>query len=335
MHKCAFCDYTSSRKYNLDRHIKNRHNSPQNVNPAPQNVTPHPQNVTPAPQNVTPAPQIVSHVDETQCDRKTCGKCGKIFSRSDSMKRHMLICDGITYSNECSQCGKVLSSRQSKYRHMKTCTVPQQPTLGTVIDSQIISGTNNTLNATTNNTTNNNTQNAITNNTNNNTLNAITNSNNNTTNNTLTSNNVHYHINNFGSENVSYLTTEFIEHCFEAEYTGVRTIMEQIYFNNEHPENHNVRLKSLKNAIAEVYNDNKWIPKGLHETIENMIMKSVTLITSTIATTTEPTPSRLNTMGNIQGMKNNRDSRNRLFDSARGNLVARRQELEEEHQNEP
>jgi hypothetical protein len=136
-------------------------------------------------------------------------------------------------------------------------------------------------------------------------------------------NTINVTINDFGEENVSYITQEFIEHCFEAEINGVKTIMENIYFNDDHPENHNVRLMSLKNAIAEVYKDNKWIPKGLHDTIERMLLKSVVLLTSTVANTTEPTPSRLQTMGQLQGMS--AKQKTKLLANAKGHLVARRQ----------
>ena len=43
MHKCTFCDYQSSRRYNLKVHVENKHNS-QTGSGAVQSIQPHSQN---------------------------------------------------------------------------------------------------------------------------------------------------------------------------------------------------------------------------------------------------------------------------------------------------
>lgn len=256
-HKCPYCEYTSSRKYNLERHIKNVHKDPPKVALVPPKVA--------------------------AC--KTCDMCGKTFTRVDNFKRHINEdrCSRTNNPLECPLCNVVLSSKYAKSRHMKGCVglpdnVPNSQTI------PLASTTNNVITTNNDNSQRNYTTNTIA---------------------TNSFNTVHVHINNFGEENLSYLSNEFLEKCFETEVTGVKTLMDNIYFNIDHPENHNVRLTSLKHAIAEVYKDNQWIPKGLHDTIERMILKSVTLITSTIATTKEPTDQSLQSMCRLQGMKDN------------------------------
>ena len=43
MHKCTFCDYQSTRSYNLKVHVKNKHNS-QTGSGVEQSIQPHSQN---------------------------------------------------------------------------------------------------------------------------------------------------------------------------------------------------------------------------------------------------------------------------------------------------
>lgn len=274
MHNCGECSYTTSRKYNLERHIKNVHKTPQNVPLAPQKVPLSPQNVPHIPQNVPD---------------KTCTVCGKVFSRSDALRRHQNTnaCCGTCDPLECPLCHKLLASKSSKCRHLKTCMGGTTHTSQTQVAENIVNGGTLIQNK-----------------------NCITNT-------------IHIHINNFGEENLSYLSQEFLEKCFETEFTGVKTLMDKIYFDDHHPENHNVRLTSLKNAIAEVYKDNEWIPRGLHDTIERMILKSVTLLTSTIANTTEATDKRIQTMGKLQGLRSKQ--KGKLIENTKGHLVARRE----------
>ena len=42
MHKCTFCDYQSTRSYNLKVHVKNKHNS-QTGSGVEQSIQPHTQ----------------------------------------------------------------------------------------------------------------------------------------------------------------------------------------------------------------------------------------------------------------------------------------------------
>jgi len=268
MHFCTICNYTSPRKYNVDRHVKRRHENPQNVASDPQNVAGDPQNVAGDPSEIL-----------------TCEQCAKVFSRKDNLTRHMMNCDGIQ-SLECSLCHTVFKNRWTKSRHVQICTGPTATT-------NIIT-TNNTIN--------------------------------NINQGTINNNNIQITINNFGEENLSYISQEFLEKCFNTEATGIRTVLDKIYFDHNHPENHNVRLTSLRHAITEVYKDNQWIPKGLYDTIEKMILKSTSLIITTLVTTTTPTEETMDMLRSLQSIPGK--SKTKLFNNAKGNLIARRKSNE-------
>jgi hypothetical protein len=66
---------------------------------------------------------------------------------------------------------------------------------------------------------------------------------NNTTNNNIT-------INVFGKEDLSHLTPEFLERCIKMEGGGVMEVVKKIHFDPEKPENHNVRITTIKDWQA-------------------------------------------------------------------------------------
>jgi hypothetical protein len=80
---------------------------------------------------------------------------------------------------------------------------------------------------------------------------------------------------NFNEENTSYITDEFWYNCFEEGFFGIHRMMDAIYFNDDHPENHNVRVCSLKHSLADAYINGKWTPIGLRNLIERMINNTV------------------------------------------------------------
>jgi hypothetical protein len=89
--------------------------------------------------------------------------------------------------------------------------------------------------------------------------------------NNITNNTVHIHINNFGCENKDYITQEFALKCLDKEELGIGCMMKEIYFNEDHEENHNVRLVSLKNSLVEVFQNQDWVSRGLFDTIHTML----------------------------------------------------------------
>ena len=264
-HKCAHCDYTTSRVFNLQRHEKSLHKPAANVNQPAQNVNQPAQNV----------------------NRHSCERCGKEFSRNTHLIRHLGSCKGVKDSMECPHCHKLFNTRTMKCKHLKKCTH----------DAPIINNIDNSTHI----------------------------------DNSLTINQIF--INDFGKENTGYIDADTIKKCMHIGASGVKQVMALIYFNDDHPENHNVRLTSLKHAVAEVQKNNKWIPVGLDDTIENMITSSSTKLASGITqVVTEPTEESIKIIQDIHGMKTK--SKKRIKSFALGSLVARRKDNKDNKDNE-
>jgi len=70
-------------------------------------------------------------------------------------------------------------------------------------------------------------------------------------------------INAFGKENTDYLIKDpnykkFMIGCLQKHEQGIIELIEHIYYNQEHPENHNVRKVSKNDKFMKTYNGNKW-----------------------------------------------------------------------------
>jgi hypothetical protein len=71
-------------------------------------------------------------------------------------------------------------------------------------------------------------------------------------NNTTNNNTISLNINVFGNEDISYLTDEQREAFMLRETDGLVSMIKEIHFNPQHPENHTVALKSAKLGLASV-----------------------------------------------------------------------------------
>ena len=99
------------------------------------------------------------------------------------------------------------------------------------------------------------------NNTNTNT-NTTTNSHNNTNslnNNTNSNNTIQIIINNYDSPDTTFLTEEQKTKFLKDRYKGIIDLIEQVYFNKDHPENHSAYISNLRSKFGQVYKNNKWV----------------------------------------------------------------------------
>jgi hypothetical protein len=95
---------------------------------------------------------------------------------------------------------------------------------------------------------------------------------------TINQQNIHITLNNFGNETYDHLSAEFIRNCILNQVSGVKALIEKIHFSDEVPNNKNVRLRSLKNNLVEVANDQRWIVKDANEAMEIMINKGCRIL---------------------------------------------------------
>ena len=86
------------------------------------------------------------------------------------------------------------------------------------------------------------------------------------TNNYKTINNItNVTINAFGEEKIDYITDEKkIKYCKE-NYKSLKTYLNDVHFNPDHPENHNIKLQNKKEKMCLIMENNKWnhIPKDM------------------------------------------------------------------------
>jgi len=109
MYYCKECLYLTDRKYNLQRHIRNKHITCVQIMLNSENV----QNVCPNVQNVCP-PQKNAIISDTKCET-----CNKFYKTKRHLLKHMKKCkkvDNLT----CPRCMISFTTRSAKYKHIKS-----------------------------------------------------------------------------------------------------------------------------------------------------------------------------------------------------------------------
>jgi hypothetical protein len=108
----------------------------------------------------------------------------------------------------------------------------------------------------------------------------------NTTNNITNNYNVHIHLHPFGEETTEHIENdeEFLKKCIGGLITGsIPNLVENIFFNDEVPQNHNVQLKREhfpgKMMVYKKDGDTmEWREEDLENVVANMITKSNALL---------------------------------------------------------
>ena len=78
-------------------------------------------------------------------------------------------------------------------------------------------------------------------------------------------------INNYGNENLKYITGGYLDKLLKIPYKGIQTLIKDIHFNPNHPENHNIKIPNRKEKFAVVYKDGNWELRNKHNVIENIV----------------------------------------------------------------
>jgi hypothetical protein len=97
-------------------------------------------------------------------------------------------------------------------------------------------------------------------------------------NNNVVGNTTNIHINSFGRETFDHLPLDFLTSCFMMK--NMESLVENIYFDKDCPENHNVKLKSSKQKTVEVFEDGLWRVKHSDDVADDIINKGHSLLYS-------------------------------------------------------
>ena len=175
-------------------------------------------------------------------DIKHCSYCGKEFSRRDSLTRHLNRCK-IKKENEI-ETNKIELLEKDKEELIET------------VEKLLIECSE--MKQLLKNTANKSSQHSISNNHHN------TNSNN-TIHNTI-------NINNYGEENTKYITKQFIVDLLKNKpFKAIPELIKHTHFNDEHPENQNIKITNKKEPYVKIMKDNKWELHDRKNTITDLI----------------------------------------------------------------
>jgi len=225
VYNCSFCNYTSNRKYNINRHEINKHsneilNNNTNNNAIQNTVIFKENTVKPKENTVKPEENTVKPKENTVIIEKPpffCSKCSKKYLTIKHLNNHEEKCLGIGILT-CPKCMKTFADSSSKSHHIKRNNCKAKSII---------------------NASSPNIQNIITNNN-------INNSNNNNNNNTI---NNTFIINNYGNERIDYLSDDDMLKILNSN-NSVSLFIEKKHFNKDFPENHNIlydeKLKRCK-----------------------------------------------------------------------------------------
>ncbi len=157
---------------------------------------------------------------------------------------------------ECIYCNKCYSTNSHMRRHEKTCKVKKDnekkdneiKELKEMVEKLLVNSDGNTI-------TNNNTNNNSNNNTNSN----------NTIHNTI-------NINNYGEEDTKYITSDYILNLLKFKPAkAIPELIKHTHFNDEYPENQNIKITNKKGPHIKVMKNNKWELQNKEETITDLI----------------------------------------------------------------
>ena len=219
IYKCHLCNYVSNRKYNLNRHHISKHN---NIKREDFELVENEKKVSPNEKKVSPCEKKVSPCENID---NICIKCNKFYKTKKSLLEHEKKCKGIDELT-CPTCMISFKSRYSKSKHIKRNNCKPR--------SIIYARTPNPNNI---DKIEKNIQNNIEQQTNN-----IE-----TQNNIQTQNNIY--INNYGNERLDYLNYEKMLEIFKKSYNIPTLLTKEIHFNENFPENNNIRYENEKSVL--------------------------------------------------------------------------------------
>jgi hypothetical protein len=225
IHKCALCKFSSKFKNDLNRHLKTKKHLTNENNG-----------------------KDYEEENKKKIEKGLKKDLKGLFPEKKGLKKDFFLQQEADLF-VCQYCFKTLKTRPIMLRHIrKTCKEKKNLEKMENENSKIIEKQNKVIESQSNKINKiekkleksvkqiNNTQN---NNTQNNTINNI-------------------HINNYGEENLEMLTDEFKERCVTRPFYAIIDIIKKIHFNDDYPENKNMRLVNKRDNKIQVLDDGKW-----------------------------------------------------------------------------
>jgi len=158
--------------------------------------------------------------------------------------------------NECTFCFKLFATRHGKSRHLKICKIKIEKEkkdleknneikeLKEMVEKLLVENKGNT----------------------NISDNSISNSNNNI----IGIENLTIH--NYGDENIKYITSDYILNLLKFKPAkAIPELIKHTHFNDEHPENQNIKITNKKGPHIKVRKNNKWELQNKEETLTDLI----------------------------------------------------------------
>ena len=186
---------------------------------------------------------LIAEIPYKQYDNKTlkCKYCETMFTCQPNRSRHMKTCKN-----------KPIIDTTEKHNDDQTKRIEELEKLCRSLQKQLLATKAHTINNTnTNNTVN-------------------------TTNHNI--NNIHVYppkenkLKNFGFENMEAIPTSLIRDLFMD--LRVRDLMENLHCDPDYPENHNIKIKSTKRNVMEIYRNDKWDVITSANGVDELIMQA-------------------------------------------------------------
>ena len=261
-HTCNRCGYVASQKSNFENHmnrkrpckptvnasvVPNQPSFPPTISFIPTYNLPHsdPQSSS---FSLIPTPILPHSLRDTT---NYCEACKTDFKNSKAKTLHISKCTG-TSPFECRKCGLHFTTTSNRIRHEKRINC-QERRLAVVPEGGALATTTAAATAA------NNAGAVITHSSNN--TNTMTHSNNVTT----TNNNINITVNALGKESVGHLEDNltpdmrrFMMHCIKGGTSGVCQMVIRKHFDEQHPENQNIRKCNKKDDFMEFHDGSTW-----------------------------------------------------------------------------
>ncbi len=78
-------------------------------------------------------------------------------------------------------------------------------------------------------------------------------------------------INNYGKENLEMLSKKFLTNMVQYPYSAIPKMIKKIHFNDNYPENKNIRMLNKKDSRIQTLKEGYWIYVDKNETIDELI----------------------------------------------------------------